>query len=141
MAGSKSTFLANATLDNFLGSNGSSGLIAPNVLYVALSTLPFIPNYSGGSITEPSISAGYGRVAFQNTPATWPPASGGVKSNAVVFTFPTATGGWGNIWSFYLVDAPTNGNLYWGADLTTPRTVNSGDTASFALNALTITEQ
>jgi hypothetical protein len=42
--------------------------------------------------------------------------------------------------SFYITDSATGGNTLYGADLTTARTINNGDTASFAVGAITLTE-
>ena len=68
------------------------------------------------------------------------PHSGGSKSNATVFTFPTASANWGTVLSFYIVDAASGGNVLYGADLVTSRAIDTGDTASFAVGAIVVTE-
>jgi hypothetical protein len=60
-------------------------------------------------------------------------------SNTAIITFPTATGSWGTITHFGLWDAVTAGNNRGSGALTTAKAVNNGDTARFAIGALTIT--
>lgn len=69
--------------------------------------------------------------------------TGGQTSNNNVILFPTATADWNSgetITHFAIYDSETEGNLLYSAELTTPRTVMEGVTASFAAAALTITE-
>jgi len=63
--------------------------------------------------------------------------------NGTAITFPTATGSWGTILSAYIVDSATYGagNVLYGGDLATSKTVGTGDTVSFAASGgLTVTE-
>lgn len=64
-----------------------------------------------------------------------------VASNSAIVTFPSATSAWGTITHFGIWDAVTAGNFRGSGALTTPKTVNSGDTARFSTGALTITAQ
>lgn len=133
MAGSKSDFLENELLDHVLGNAAYS---APATVYVALYTVA--PSDAGGG-TEVS-GGSYARVAVTNNATNWPAASGGAKANGTEITFPTASGDWGECVAFAILDAASDGNfLYWG-DLTTPKTVNSGDTAKFGVGDLDVTE-
>lgn len=86
---------------------------------------------TGGSYARKSTAA-----------ADWNAASGNPASasNANAITFVTATGSWGTVTHFGLFDAATTGNLLRWAALTASKTIGSGDTASFAAGALTITE-
>ena len=136
MAGSKSNYLENRILDHVLGGSDFS---RPGTIYLALSTSAYTDSATGSSMSEVS-GGGYARVAVTNDTTNWPNASGGQKSNGEVFTFPTATGNWGTVQSFYIVDASSGGNCLYGADLTVARTIASGDTASFAVNSIVITE-
>lgn len=133
MAGSKSNYLELALLDEVLG---GVNFAPPATVYVALYTAA--PTDAGGG-TEVSGGA-YARVAVTNNAINWPAASGGSKSNGTVITFPTATAAWGTVVAFGISDAATAGNLLYWADLTTSKTIGSGDTASFAVGALTCTE-
>jgi hypothetical protein len=127
---SKSDFLENKLLDHMLG---KTSYTMPTV-YVGLYTAA--PTDAGGG-TEVSGGA-YARVATSG--ATWNAASAGSSSNAAAVTFPTATASWGTITHFGLFDASTTGNmLRWGA-LTTSKTVGNGDTPSFGIGTLVLTE-
>lgn len=136
MAGSKSNYLENKILDHVLG---GADYDRPTTVHLALSTSAYTDSATGSSMSEVS-GGGYARVAVTNDTTNWPNSSGGQKENGEVFTFPTATGNWGTVQSFYIVDSSSGGNVLYGADLTVSRTIASGDTASFAVNSIVITE-
>jgi hypothetical protein len=136
MAGSKSDYWENKVLD---GSLGGPQMPLATTVYIALSTSPYSDAATGSAMTEVA-AGGYARVAVTNNNTNWPNASGGAKSNGAVFTFPAATAGWGTVQSFYIADATSGGNILYGADLTTTRTIATGDTASFAVGSITVTE-
>jgi len=133
MAGSKSDFLENELLDHVLGGGDYS---RPATVYVALFTVA--PSDSGGG-TEVS-GGSYARVAVTNNATNWPAASGGAKSNGTEIAFPEATASWGTVVAFAIFDAETGGNMLYWADLTTSKSIDSGDTAKFAVGDLDITE-
>lgn len=139
MAGSKSNYLENALLDHVLG---SIPLTPPSVVYVALSSANYAEAATGASMNELAGGAtGYARVAVTNNLTSWPPSgTSSTKQNGVTITFPAATAAWVEARSFYLVDALSGGNILYGGDLTTPRTLLVGDTASFGPGAIIITE-
>ncbi len=127
-------YLENELLDHVWG----NAAFSPGAtLYVGLSTTN--PTDTGAGITEPPGGNGYARVAVTNNLTNWPAASGGAKSNGTVVTFPTATGSWGTVGWFFISDAASGGNLYGHGSLTTAKTIDSGDTASFAVGDLDIT--
>lgn len=136
MAGSKSDYWENAILN---GSLGGPALTLPTTVYIALSTGVYSDAATGSAMTEVT-GSGYARVAVTNNNTNWPSASAGQKSNGTVFTFAAASASWGTVQSFYIVDALSAGNILYGADLTTARTIATGDTASFAVGSITITE-
>lgn len=72
--------------------------------------------------------------------ADWAAAAAGSTSNANVITFVAATGLWGDVTHFGLFDASTAGNLLRWAPLTTAKTIDSGDVASFPVGNLVLTE-
>lgn len=105
----------------------------PITPYVALFTVAPTDSTAG---TECS-GGSYARVAANGKWAT--PAAGSVANNAVI-TFPTATGSWGTVVAFAIMSASSAGSvLMWGA-LGTSKAIASGDTPSFAISALTLTE-
>ena len=133
MAGSKSDFLENKLLDHVLG---NAAYTAPATVYVALYTVA--PSDTGGG-TECS-GGSYARVTVTNNATNFPAASGGAKSNGVAITFVEATASWGTVVAFGIFDAVTAGNLLYWATLTTNKTIDSGDTANFAVGELDVTE-
>ena len=102
--------------------------------YVSLHTAD--PGTTGTSELSGGSYARQGPITFTNTGSE--PT---VASNNAILTYPTATTNWGTITYFGIWDAVTAGNFRGSALLTTAKTVNSGDTARFAVGALTITVQ
>lgn len=132
MAGSFADFLENELLDHVFGAAAYS---APATLYVGLYTAT--PSDAGGG-TEVSGGA-YERVSVTNNATNFPAASGGAKANGTAITFPQASASWGTVSQFGIFDASTAGNLLVWGDLTASKTIDSGDTASFAIGELDIT--
>jgi hypothetical protein len=105
----------------------------PIVPWIALFTVAPTDSAAGTEVTG-------GSYARHNSAGKWAaPAAGAVSTNAIC-AFPTATVNWGTVVAFAIMTASSAGSmLMWGA-LTTSKAVNSGDTASFASAALTLTE-
>jgi len=105
----------------------------PTAWYIGLfSVLPTADDGTGG--TELTGAGGYGRqsVTFTRTGQTMNPSA--------VVTFGPATGSdWAEAVGFGIFSADTEGTLYAFKALTTPRTVQVGDSATFAPSALSIT--
>ena len=133
MAGSKSDFLENELLDHILS---AATYTAPATVYIALYTVA--PTDTGGG-TE-CTGGSYARVAVTNNATNFPAASGGAKSNGVAISFVEATASWGTVVAFGILDALTLGNLLYWADLTTSKVIDNGDTATFAIGDLDVTE-
>lgn len=88
---------------------------------------------------------GYARVAVSVASGSWaaPATNGSVRqiTNAAAVTFAAATGSdWTSATYFGIWDALTTGNFKRGAALTTAKTVQVGDVASFAIGDLVINE-
>lgn len=99
------------------------------------------------NFTEVANANGYARVTNNPADANWSaPTAGagtgtGETSNVGVLTLGPPTGaGWGLVWGFVTMDSATYGAgaCGWYAALTTPKTVNGGDTVSFAAGALKV---
>ena len=131
--GSFGDFLENELLDHVFG---AAAYTAPATLHMALSTADPLDDASG--LTEP-VGGAYARAAVTNNATEWPAAAGGSKSNANPITFPTATALWGTVTHFAIMDAASGGNMLAHGSLTTPKTIDPGDTASFAASDITIT--
>lgn len=122
-----STYLANALLDHFLKTGSYT---QPTHVYVSLHSAD--PAYTGASELSGN---SYARVQHDG----WDSAATRHSENTGVITFPTASGDWSAATYFGLWDASTAGNFLGGAALDASKTVQSGDTASFADGELDIT--
>ena len=139
MAGSKTDWFEKALLDNLFG---GTSLTVPGTWYVALSTAAYSDAATGASMSEVT-GGGYARAAATNNSTNFPAATGtspATKTTGAAITFPAATAGWGTVTSFYLCDALTSGNAWYGGDLSASKTIQTGDTASFASGQLSVTE-
>lgn len=105
----------------------------PTNLYVALCTADPTDAGTGSTITEPS-GNGYARVQFD----TWTISGNSVENNGAV-TFPQASGSWGTITHFAIVDAATAGNVVAHGDVTPTQAIVSGNTPSFPSGDLSAT--
>lgn len=130
-----SNYLEKALNDHVLG---GPDFVRPGTVHFALFT--GVTDGDANSVTQVS-GGGYTRAAVTNNATNFPGATlgTGAKSNGTQITFPTATASWGTVTHWGVYDAATGGNLlYWG-ELTTPRTINSGDTPRFNTGDFTIT--
>lgn len=136
MASGKSDYLEAALLNHLFG---SVAYTVPGTYHFALFTSA--PNDTGGGTEVNPSASGYARVSVANNTTNFPtitaPAS---KSNGTAVNFPIATAAWGSVVAFGIYDASTGGNLLFWGDLTTARSVLTGDTPRFAAGALVITE-
>lgn len=129
---SASNFLELELLDHVLG---AATYTPPVTVYISLHTAD--PGETGAN--EVSGNA-YARVAVTNNATNWPAAAAGLKSNGIVFTFPTPTGaGWGTVTHFGIWDAASAGNNLFGGALSVPKTINADDTVQFNVGDIDIT--
>lgn len=139
MAGSKSDYFEKKLLDYVFG---STSFVPPATLYIIVSTSAYSDSVTGTTVVEPS-GNNYSRVGVTNNSTNWPNATGtspASKANGTIITFPTASGSWGTLLSWYVADAATNGNLLYGSDLGSSTAISTGQAPSFAIGALVITE-
>ncbi|MCK4529374.1 hypothetical protein KAW18_18575 [candidate division WOR-3 bacterium] len=133
--GSFSNYLELEVLDHILGGGDYS---RPATVYIGLWTAALSDTSTGSSANEVS-GGSYARKSVTNNSTNWPAAAAGAKANGTAITFVTATGSWGTVTYFAVLDAATAGNILgWGA-LTQSKTIGSGDTASFAVGDLDVT--
>lgn len=139
---SMSDYLENKIIDWFFRGQTYT---PPATIYVALFTAA--PSDAGGG-TEVS-GGGYARQAVSSSLANWAgtqaalsttasTGTNGTTSNNNPVSFGTTSGSWGTVTHFGLFDALSGGNLLFWAALTTPQTIGSGATPSFAASSLTI---
>lgn len=129
---SATNYLENKILDHVLG---ATVLTPPGTVYVALHTAN--PT-EAGNVGE-VVGNSYARAPLTNNTTNFPNAVAGVKTTGAAANFPTPTGSWGAVTHFSLWDAPTGGNPLWYDPLTIPKTINTGDTVSFAAGAISVT--
>lgn len=130
---SKSNYLEDEILDHVLG---GGDFTRPATVYVSLHSAD--PGETGANELS---GDGYARASITNNATNWPASTGGVKSNGAAITFPAATGtDWDEATHFGIWDASSAGNPLYLGELTLPKTVQVGDTASFAIGELDITE-
>lgn len=128
-----SNYLENKVLDHVLK---NTAYTQPANLYLALFTNTSgsaATNLEAGTLTDEVSGGSYARktVAFAA-------ASGGSAATNATVTFDAATANWGTVTHVAVMDAATSGNvLFWGA-VTTPKTIETGDTFQVSSGNLTI---
>lgn len=122
-----SNYLENKIIDHVLR---NTSYTSPTTVYVALYTTDPTDANSGTEVSGGS----YARQAI-----TFSSPTDGVTSNSADVTFPTATGSWGTVTHFGILDASTAGNLLIHGALTASKTVASGDVFKFLATNLSVT--
>jgi hypothetical protein len=139
-------YAENAIVDRVLRAQASPAFAT--TWYVALFTTACSDSapgteVSGGNYARASLAASLanwaGTLAAGNTAAS--SGTGGQTSNNSTITFATPSAGWGTVSHWGLYDALAAGNMWICMSLTTSKTINSGDTVSFATTALSVTLQ
>lgn len=128
MAGSLANYLEDEFLDHVLK---TGAFPVPTNLYIALSTAD--PLDTGAGLAEPA--SNYARVNHN----AWDAAASRASENTGSIAFVEATGSWGVITHWALMDASSGGNMLAHGDLAASKTINSGDTLSFAAGDIDIT--
>ena len=131
-----SDYLENAVLDHVLG-EGARNLTSPATLYVGLFTDSgsTAANLEAGTLTDEVSGNGYDRKTVD-----FDAASGGSTQNSATVTFDPASGGnWGEITHVAVLDAASAGNVLFYGAVTTPKTIEDGDTFQISTGNLTIT--
>lgn len=135
--GSFSDYLEKELLDHILG---GADYARPATVYIGLWTTTLSDASTGGTSGEPT-GGSYARKSVTNNATNWPAASGttATKSNGIAITFVTATGSWGTVTHFAILDAASAGHILGWGQLTASKAIGSGDTASFAIGDLDVT--
>jgi hypothetical protein len=127
----KSQYLDQALLNAVLRNTAYS---SPATVYVALNTTASTPTTPGTEVVD----SNYARQAV-----TFGPPSGGTVSNTGTLAFfgaGAASGPYTIVEAAIYDDVSIGHELYYGS-LAVSKTVNAGDTLSFAAAALSVTEQ
>jgi hypothetical protein len=115
--------LINATLRN-------TTYTSPATVYVALYTSDPTDANTGTECT----GASYARESM-----AFGAPSNGASTNSSAVEFDQATGAWGTITHFGILDALTSGNLLYHGALTSSKVIENGDVFKFASAAVSVT--
>jgi hypothetical protein len=121
----------------------------PATWYIALYTTACSDTGPGTEVS----GNGYARKDITAALASWDgtqgggvsvasSGTGGLTANNATLTFATPSGaGWGTVTHAGITDALTSGNMWVCIDINPDKTINAGDTVSFAVDALSVTVQ
>lgn len=124
---------------------GNATTTVSGTVYVGLATSAISDSTTGQTVVEPpTANTAYARVAVTNNSTNFPNATGTsptTKNNGTAINFAQCTTNWGTCTDFFFADtsAVATGSIWGWGTLTTPKTISSGDSASFAINAVSIT--
>ena len=122
-----SNYLENGLLNAVLRSTSYS---SPATVYVGLYT-----DNPGEGNTGTEVSGG----SYARKSATFNAPSDGVCTNSAAVEFDQATANWGTVSHVALLDAITSGNLLFYTDITTSKTIETGDIFKIAAGSLSVT--
>lgn len=131
-----SDFLEKAILDHVLG---NATYTQPTDLYLGLFTNTSgnaSANLEAGVLTDEVSGGDYGREIITFDEAVSPDGS---ADSAATVTFPAASANWGEVTHVAVTDASSAGNVLFYGTVTTPKTIESGDTFQVSSGNLTIT--
>lgn len=120
-------FLENKLLDHVLKNESYT---SPTTVFVGLFTVTPTDTTSGTEVTGGSYAR---RVLSVST------ASEGVVTSSADITFPQCTETWGTVVALGIHDALSSGNLLMYTDLTTSKTIETGDILRIDTGSLTVT--
>ena len=122
-----SNYLENGLLNAVLR---NTSYTSPATVYVGLYT-----SNPGEGNTGTEVSGG----SYARKSATFGSPSDGVCTNSASVEFDQASATWGTVSHVGLLDAITSGNLLFYTDLTTSKTIESGDIFKIAAGSLSVT--
>ena len=122
-----SNYLENGLLNAVLR---NTSYTSPTTVYVGLYT-----SNPGEGNTGTEISGN----SYARKSATFGAPSDGVCTNSAAVEFDQATGSWGTVSHVGLLDAITSGNLLFYTDITTSKTIETGDIFKIAAGSLSVT--
>ena len=119
----------------------------PTVMAVALLTTAADDNdtaiFTAVTGVEVTNAGAYARQDRAPLDANWSAtaAGDGQTDNVAAITFPAATASWGTVLAIGLCSSATHntGDLYFHSAVDTSRAIDNGDTAEFAIGAITVT--
>lgn len=132
--GSLSNFAELELLDHSVG----EGSYAMPTTHLALCTADPTDAGTGADCSEVADANNYSRIALNGK---FSPAAAGAITNDVVITFPEASGAWGEITHFAIIDNAAHGagNMLWHGALSASKVIGNGDTVQVAVGDLDLT--
>jgi len=128
MAGSFTDYLEDKILKHVFT---NTAYTSPTTVYVGLFTTAPTDTGGGTEIT----GMGYTRKSAAFTVS----GTGTLATNSAAIDFDAATGSWGTVVAMAIFDASTAGNMLAWADLTTSKTIATGDVLRIPIGDLDIT--
>lgn len=122
-----SNYLENGLLNAILR---NTSYTSPTTVYVGLYT-----SNPGEGNTGTEVSGG----SYARKSATFGAPNDGVCTNSAAVEFDQATASWGTVSHVGLLDAITSGNLLFYTDITTSKTIETGDIFKIAAGSLSVT--
>ena len=115
------------------------GALTSGITHIGAALDTGTPTEAGANFNEPS-GDGYARVALSlpSEFANATDADPSVITNASAISFPEATGTWGSVTHIGFFTASSGGTLLLIAELTSPRTIDSGDILNFASGSISV---
>lgn len=135
MSNAASNYLENKVLDHVLTATSYS---APATRYLALFTgtaADVKGRLEAGTLTDEVTTSS---SAYIRKAVTFAAASSGSSATNATVTFDTATANWGTITCVAVMDAETAGNVLFYGEVTTAKTIETGDTFQVSSGNLTI---
>jgi hypothetical protein len=132
-----SNYLENKVLDHVLR---TASYTQPSGLWLALfnnTSGSAATNLEAGTLTDETSTSG---TAYVRKAVTFAASSSGTAATSATVTFDAATANWGTISHVAIMDGATAGAgnvLFWGA-VTTPKTIETGDTFQVTSGNLTV---
>lgn len=121
-------------------SNAMINLVLRNVAYSPSTANVFVALFTGavdGAFTNEVSTSG---TNYSRKQVTFSAASSGSTANSAEVDFGVATGNYGNVQNFALVDNSTGGNILYFDALTVAQTISTGNQPKFAIGAITVSE-
>lgn len=134
--GSKSDWFESKLLDHVFGGTATP---VGGTVWIGLWQTTLDDTSTGATAGEVS-GGSYARVALVCNNTNWPAAAGGTIHNGAVVNFGTAGASWGTVNSWAALDAASTGNIFYWGTLGAPKVIASGDSASFAVSSIGISE-
>jgi len=133
MAGYLSNYAENKILDHVLKVASYS---RPDALFVALCDADPTDAGTGATISEPGAGEAYARQSCDD----WTVAASRASANSVAIAFPEATGTWGTMTHFAILDTLTlaAGNMLAYGPITPNKSIVTGDVANIAIGDLDV---